>query len=95
MQKSNGLKKVVRRLNGLNENERPMKEKEIKMRRMNSLNGLYDIKLLIFTQIAKNVNNFFSFFIFLIFFNFFNQTKEMNLAKFNSSIMLVDLIEKL
>ena len=68
-----------------------MKEKEIKMRRMNSLNEPYDIKTLISTQVAKNVN-IFSFFLFFI---FFNQTKEMNLAQFNSSIMLVDLIEKL
>ena len=84
MQKSKGLKKVV---TGLNEKERSMKEKEIKMRRMNSLNEPYDIKKLISTQFAKNVN--------ICFFFFFNQTKEMNLTQFNSSIMLVDLIEKL
>ena len=66
------------------------------MRRMNSLNEPYDIKMLISTQVAKNVNIFFSFLLFfLFFFIFFNQTIEMNLAQFNSSIMLVDLIEKL
>ena len=74
-------------LNGLNEKERVMKEKEIKIRRMNSLNELYDIETLISTQVAKNVNVFF-FFVFFFFFNFFlfsffNQTKEMNLAQFN------------
>ena len=67
MQKSKGLKKVVTWLNGLNEKERFMKEKEIKMRRMNSLNEFYNIKMLIFTQVAKNVNTF-SFFFFLLFY---------------------------
>ena len=56
MQKSKGLKKVV---TGLNEKERSMKGKEIKMRRMNSLNEPYDIKTLISTQVTKNVNFFF------------------------------------
>ena len=35
MQKSKGLKRVVMGLNRLNEKETSMKEKEIKMRRMN------------------------------------------------------------
>ena len=52
-------------LNRLNEKERSMKEKEIKMRRMNSLNEPYDIKTLISTQVTKNVNIFFiSIFVF-------------------------------
>ena len=38
---------------------------------------------------------FFLFPFFCSLFFFFNQTKETNLAQFNSSIMLVDLIEKL
>ena len=46
MQKSKGLKKVVTRLNALNEKERFMKEKEIKMRRMNSSNELMMSKCL-------------------------------------------------
>ena len=72
MQKSKGLKKVVIGLNGLNEKERSMKEKEIKMRRMNSLNEPYDIKTLISTQVTKNVNIFSSFLIFnFLFFVFF------------------------
>ena len=53
MQKSKGLKKVVTGLNGLNEKEMSMKGKEIKMRRMNSLNELYDIETVISTTIAE------------------------------------------
>ena len=68
MKNSKGLRKVVTGLNGLNEKERSMKEKEIKMRRMNSLNEPYDIKTLISTQVAKNVNIFFPFFSIFLFF---------------------------
>ena len=46
MQKSKGLKRVVMGLNRLNEKERSMKEKDIKMRRMNSLNELMISKCL-------------------------------------------------
>ena len=73
MQNSKGLRKVVTGLNELNEKERFMKEKEIKMRRMNSLNEPYDIKTLIYTQVVKNVNIFSFFFIilFILFIFFF------------------------
>jgi len=53
MQKSKGLKKVVTGLNGLNEKERSMKEKEIKMRRMNSLNELMISKCLFLLTVLR------------------------------------------
>ena len=72
MQKSKGLKRVVMGLNVLNEKERFTKEKEIKTRRMNSLNELMISKCLFLLKLLRMLH-----FSILTFFFFFSTRKPL------------------